>query len=43
MNRRESDRARGSSALLEDLILNLVLTAAVLTAWVSGFASLGGL
>jgi hypothetical protein len=28
--------------LVEDLILKLVLTVAVLVAWVAGFASLGG-
>ena len=41
MNRLESHRARGSRVLVEDLILKLVLTAAVLVAWVASFASLG--
>lgn len=42
MNRREGHQTRGSSASFPDLILNLVLTAAVLAAWMAGFASLGG-
>lgn len=42
MNRLRKNHGRSSSGLLEDLILQLVLTAAVLTAWIAGFASLGG-
>jgi len=42
MNRLGRNHASGSSALFVDLILKLVLTAAVLAAWVAGFASLGG-
>jgi hypothetical protein len=43
MNRRGSNLARGSRVSIEDLILQLVLAAAVLAAWVVGFASLGGM
>ena len=41
MNRFGDNHARGSRVLLEDVVLKLVLTAAVLVAWVASFASLG--